>query len=113
MYHFFVMHRNSQVAEVQVSDDHKAVKIRKIIADSIIQPFSGKDMSINRVYSFLKSRCYEDGYAGLKEVLEKAGLKDNNPWDWNRISHGVMWQDDIWIRFIGENINWEDVRWKK
>lgn len=61
MYNFTVMHKNDMVARVFVSDNHKEVKIEKLVPDSIIQPFGGNDLSINRVYSFLKSRCYEDG----------------------------------------------------
>lgn len=57
MYCFTVMHRNTPLADVSVSDDHKLVSINKLVADSIIQPFGGNDLSLNRVYRFLKSRC--------------------------------------------------------
>lgn len=113
MYNFTVMHRNEQVARVQISDDHRTVRVDKLVPDSIIQPFGGDDLSINRVYNFLKSRCYEDGRADLQEILRQAGLKDNNPWEWNRITHGVTWDDYLWIKFEGEEISWEDVRWRK
>lgn len=113
MYSFTVMHQNKPVARVQISDDHRAVRIDKLVPDSIIQPFGGNDLSIHRVYHFLKSRCYEDGRDDLPEILRQAGLQDNNPWEWNRITHGVTWEDDLWIRFEGEEIGWEDVRWRR
>lgn len=113
MYNFTVMHQNEPVARVEISDDHKDTKIEKIIPDSVFQPFGGNDLSPERVYQFLKSRCYEDGRADLKDILEQAGLKENNPWEWNRITHGVVWEDDLWIRFDGEEIDWENVRWRK
>lgn len=113
MYNFTVMHQNEQVARVQVSDDHRTVRVDKLVPDSIIQPFGGNDLSINRIYNFLKSRCYEDGRADLQEILCQAGLKDNNPWEWNRITHGVTWEDYLWIKFEGEEISWENVRWRK
>lgn len=37
-------------------------------------------------------------------------MENNNPWEWVRISHGVMFDDFLWIRFPGENLTWEDVK---
>lgn len=113
MYNFTVMHKDTPVANVSVSEDRKDVKIDKLIPDSIIQPFGGNDLSLNRIYEFLKSRCYEDGRADLKRILKQADLTENDPWKWNRITHGVMWEDELWLRFDNEIIKWEDVRWRR
>ncbi len=113
MYNFTVMYQNKAVAQVWISDDHKDVKVNKLVPDSIIQPFGGSDLSLNRIYCFLKSRCYEDGRSDLKDILKQANLSSNNPWEWNKITHGVMWEDQIWIKYEGENLCWEDVRWRK
>lgn len=113
MYNFTVMYENNPVAKVFVSENHKQVTIEKLVPDSIIQPFGGNNLSLERVYSFLKSRCYEDERDGLDEILKQANLASNNPWEWNKITHGVMWEDQFWIRFEGEGLLWEDVRWRK
>lgn len=113
MYNFTVMHMNMPVTKVNISDDRKVVSVEKLVPDSIIQPFGGNDLSINRVYEFLKSRCYEDNRADLKDILQQAELTSNDPWKWNKITHGVMWDDQIWIKFEGEELCWEDVRWRK
>ena len=55
MYCFTVMHRNTPLTDVSVY--HKLVSINKLVADSIIQSFGGNDLSLDRVYRFLKSRC--------------------------------------------------------
>ena len=65
---------------------------------------------MKRVYDFLKSRCYEDERADLKEILDQAGLKSNNPWKWARITHGVTYEDFFWIKFDGEILTWEEVK---
>lgn len=113
MYNFTVMHENNPVARVCISDDRKKITIDKLVPDSIVQPFGGDNLSLNRVYDFLKSRCYEDNRADLKEILEQAHLTSNDPWKWNKITHGVMWDDQIWIKFDGEDLCWEDVRWRR
>lgn len=107
---FTVMYKDEPVTEVYLSDDKKTVRIKKLIPDSIRQPFSGQKLDLERVYNFLKGRCYEDGRADLPEILKQAGLSENNPWKWCRISHGVTYEDFFWIRFEDEDIQWKDVR---
>lgn len=107
---FTVMCLNQPVAEVKVSDDKKQVEIQKLIPDSILQPFCGKKLDTERVYQFLKGRCYEDDRADLKEILEQAGMMNNNPWEWVRITHGVTFEDTFWVRFPGETLTWEEVK---
>lgn len=113
MYNFTVLHKNDPVANVYISDDHKQVKIEKLVPDSVIQPFGGNNLSLDRVYTFLKSRCYEDDREDLDEILRQANMTSNNPWEWNKVTHGVMWDDQLWIKFEGEDLCWEDVRWRK
>ena len=112
-YDFTVLNKNTPVASVYVSEDHKQVIIEKLVPDGIIQPFNGNKLDLERVYNFLKDRCYEDTFAGLDEVLEMQNMKSNNPWEWNRKTHGVTWEDFFWIKFDGEELCWEDVRWKR
>lgn len=107
---FTVMHMNEPVAVVELSEDKRRVDIRKLVPDSVRQPFSGNKLDLERVYSFLKSRCYEDGRSDLAKILDQAGLSYNNPWEWIKITHGVTYEDLFWIRFPGETILWEDVK---
>lgn len=112
-YDFTVLHKDTPVANVYISDDHKHVTIDKLVPDGMTQPFNGDKLDLERVYSFLKDRCYEDSFAGLEEVLEIQDMTSNNPWEWNRKTHGVTWEDFFWIKFEDEELSWEDVRWKR
>lgn len=111
-YNFMVMYKNEDVAFVHVSADHKEVSIKKIMPDGMKQVFNGNKLDLERVYSFLKDRCFEDGYTDLENVLAKVGMISNNPWEWNRKTHGVTWEDYFWVKFEGEDIVWEDVKWR-
>ncbi len=110
MIEFTVMCMDQPVANVKISDDKKKVDIEKLIPDSILQPFSGTKLDMERVYQFLKGRCYEDGRADLKKILTQADMKDNNPWEWAKITHGITYEDTYWIRFPGETLTWQEVR---
>lgn len=107
---FTVMCRDMPVAIVKISDNKKCAEIQKLVPDSLSQPFGGKKLDTERVYEFLKGRCYEDGRADLREILDQAGLSENNPWEWVRITHGVTYEDMFWVRFPGEELTWQDVR---
>lgn len=107
---FTVMHKNEPVAVVKITDDKRGVTIDKLIPDCIRQPFGGDRQDLERVYNFLKDRCYEDGRGDLPEILAQAGLESNNPWEWVKLSHGVTYEDFFWIRFPGEDLTWEDVK---
>lgn len=43
MYSFTVMHENTAVAEVNVSDDHKEVSVIKLVKDSMKEPEHSRD----------------------------------------------------------------------
>ena len=107
---FTVLHMDEPVAYVWVSEDHKQVKIDKLIPDCFKQPFCGDRLDIFRIYQFLKSRCYEDGRGDLKEILAQAEMTSNNPWEWVKHSHGVTYEDFWWVRFPGEQLTWENVK---
>lgn len=107
---YYIMHRDDVVTIVTLSKDRKTIKYEKLKRDGMLQPFSGDNLTVNRFYRFIKSRCYEDGRADLEEILHQAHLTSNNPYDFIRISHGVTYSDDFWIRFEYENISWKDVK---
>lgn len=104
------MHKDEPVAFVRLSEDKKQVDIQKLVPDSLKQPFCGNKLDLERVYNFLKDRCYEDGRSDLKDILKEAGLTYNNPWKWMKITHGVTYEDLFWIRFPGETLTWKDVK---
>ena len=111
-YHKFdVLSKNVVVAHVSVIGNN--VQIQKENVPIALQPFKRENCTIIDVYNFLKDRCFDDNREDLKEILESVGLTSNNPWEWNKISHGITADDFWWIRWDGETLSWEDVAWKK
>ncbi|WP_034466590.1 helix-turn-helix domain-containing protein [Butyrivibrio proteoclasticus] len=109
-YVYDVMNKDELVCVVELSKDRKKIRFDKKIPDGLSQPFCGEKLDLERFYSFLKSRCYEDGRADLKEILKQAHMTSNNPYEFIKLSHGVNYSDTFWIKMHDENLSWEDVR---
>jgi hypothetical protein len=101
------MHRNQKITDVNIDETEVAIKK---YTQGIWQPFHKDNPSLKDVYEFLEDRCYENGRVDLKDILALANLKENNPWEWIRLNHGVTYEDDLWICFDGEELMWEEVK---
>ena len=107
-YDFSVLFKNEIVADVHINTDSNETAIKRYVSGPK-QPFMCSRNDINYIYSFLESRCFENGRPDLHKILSAHGLKDNNPYLWCKKTHGVMFNDFWWIRFPNEPLTWEDV----
>ena len=72
--------------------------------------FMGKaDLTIDNVFLFLEDRCFEKGRADEQEQLESLGLERYDPESICRATHGIMCDDDFWIRFDDEDLTYKDI----
>lgn len=62
---------------------------------------------------WLKWRVFPSTRVNAKELLAKPGLNNYNRWAIVRKTHGVMADDEIWIRFKGETLKHRDVTLRK
>lgn len=107
---YHVMNKDELVCIVEMTPDRKQIHFNKIRQDGVGQPFSGDRLNLERFYSFLKSRCYEDGRGDLDRILKKAHLDSNDPYEFIKLSHGVTLSDNFWIKTSTENLSWKDVK---
>ena len=61
---------------------------------------------LNRI---LEMRCWDRRREDIDEILVHLGLKEYNPYEIVRKTHGVSWNDYIWFRFPGEKLTSRDV----
>lgn len=108
--HFYVMWKDEKTAEVEISEDRKDVRITKYSDDISKMPFGGDKLDLERVYNFIEGRYFERGRPDIMERLEDIGLTEYNPWEIIKKTHGVMWEDYLWVKFDGEELTWEDVK---
>lgn len=62
---------------------------------------------------WLKWRVFPETRANANELLASLGLSSYNRWAIVRKTHGVMADDEIWLRFKGEKLKHRDVTLRK
>lgn len=107
---YHIMHTDTPVIDIITEGKYKVIGYKKFVPDSPMQPFWGDNITPKRFYDFLKDRCYEDGRADLKDILEAHGMESNDPYEWCKRTHGVTYEDFFWLKIDEEDIEWKDVR---
>lgn len=106
-YDFDVMHKNQKIASVRFHNGE--LQVERFVS-GLLQVFPRENTDNEDIYSFLESRCYENGRPDLKEILAVAGMESNNPWQWCEKTHGIRHADYYWIKKPTEDVCWEDVK---
>ncbi|WP_239587169.1 hypothetical protein [Bacillus ectoiniformans] len=70
-------------------------------------------ITTEQMESWLKWRTFPPTRVNADELLQALGLNAFNRWGIVRKTHGVMADDEIWIRFEGEELNHKDVCLRK
>ena len=71
--------------------------------------FPNMTLSRYQASEVLKMRCWDPGRPDIRELLAACGLTKYVPLDIVRKTHGVSYNDFLWIKFPGENLRAEDV----
>lgn len=70
-------------------------------------------ITLEELEKWLKWRTFPPTRANAKELLESLGMQAFNRWGIVRKTHGVMADDEIWLRFKGETLTHRDVCLRK
>lgn len=108
LYTFDVMFKDELVATVKMNKD--SVTVDKFNNNPVIQPFFGGEITRKRIDEFLESRCFDRTRTDAKDILSALDLENYNYYSILSKTHGHMFHDCLWIKFPGENINWEEVK---
>lgn len=100
---FDVFNKTTHLAHVRVNDN--IVTAIAYTDDRIFTPFHLKNVTAEMVMRFLRNRCFESTRPDKDDILRILGLKQYSVLDIVRVTHGVMAEDYIWLRFDGEDVN--------
>ena len=89
VYDFSVLFKDELVADVHINTEKNESSIKRYLLGTK-QPFMCDRQDIFYIFGFLESRCFENARPDLKKILAAHGMTENNPYEWNRRTHGVM-----------------------
>lgn len=104
---FEVYWKDEITARVYVKD--KDVIVSRYTDNPLKQLFADRKMTRYQLGKIFELRCWEKDRADINEILKNLGLKEYNPYEIVRKTHGVSYNDYIWFRFPGEKIMSKDV----
>ncbi|WP_145411280.1 hypothetical protein [Paenibacillus xylanexedens] len=76
----------------------------------VFLPFPNKkNVLVGDVLNYFESRCFPRSRDHADKILQYLELKDYVPSDIVKKTHGVLYDDYVWIRFAGEELTCADV----
>lgn len=110
---FKLMLEDRVVADVVIHDD-RVMMCRCYTDTPYSQLFNPRrHNTFEDVMAVLKSRCWDEGRPDMDKLLQGVGLKEYNPLEIVKVTHGVSFNDMFWFKFEDEDISWGDVNPRK
>lgn len=106
-YSFEVFWRDEITARVSVKGSK--VHVSRYCSHPVKQLFAQENMTRYQLNKILEMRCFEKERGDIRQILEYLGLKEYNPQEMVKRTHGVSYNDYIWFRFPGEKLMAKDV----
>lgn len=106
-YSFEVFWRDEITARVSVKGSK--VHVSRYCSHPVKQLFAQENMTRYQLNKILEMRCFEKERGDIRQILNHLGLKEYNPQEMVKRTHGVSYNDYIWFRFPGEKLMAKDV----
>ena len=113
---FDVMFFDDVIASVDLKPNNGGLPYVKNYITGFNKQFSPEmegPISVEELEKWLKWRTFPPTRANADELLKALGLNAFNRWAIVRKTHGVMADDEIWLRFKGETFKHKDVCLRK
>lgn len=107
-YEFTIMNWDVPIMHVVMNLDSDYIETERLTEDKKYQIF-GFVPNKMQMFKFLEMRCFERTRPDMKKLLSLMGLNTYNPYEIVKKSHGFTYDDQIWIKFPGEDLTWKDV----
>lgn len=105
---FLLMWRDEVISSVSI--DNKSVHIDRYIIHPVKQIFYKDELSKFEFGEIIKHRCWDESRPDLLQLLNLIGLKEYNPYEICKKTHGKMAQDDTWFKFEGETLTYQNLK---
>ena len=85
------------------------VLIKRYIEHPVKQLFYSDKMDLFQLTEILRTRCWQEERADIDQILKKLGIEYYDPLEIVKRTHGISYNDFLWIQFGGEFLHWKDV----
>lgn len=103
---FDVMFENIKTAHVEVKNNQ--VMVQSFSDNPFMQPFQMKKPNMFHIHDFFVDRWFEPCRPDYQKLCDAVGVPSKNIYEIVRKTHGICYEDQLWVRFEGE----EDLEWE-
>lgn len=109
-YSIKVYNKEDLVCEIEVKGN--TVNFKNYTADILSLPFGVRDKAtIDDLEDFFEDRCFPKERVNCKSILNRLGLDCYEPELICRKTHGLQFDDFIWLQFSDEpQVCWNDIK---
>lgn len=107
---FDFLYMNMLCTSVKANFTTGVVERVDYVNEPILTVFGKLEPNIDNLLLFFQERVFPDTRPDTYDMLEFMGLKEYNPLDICKKTHGKCWEDEMWIRFKGEDLDWDTVK---
>lgn len=108
---FEVLEHDRVIAKVKLDYINQTVDFwQDDKVEPVFLPFPGKaKVSVGDVLDYFESRCVPRTRHHIDKILQSLGVQEYVPTDIVKKTHGVLYDDYVWIRFSDEELKCADV----
>ncbi len=107
---YILLKEDNEIAEYEISDNEKVkYKIITKYKEDMITPIH-RPLTINDIHYFFSTRVFQDKTPFTQTELSLLGLEKYNVYDIIRKTRGVTPYDTYWLRFDGDNCDYDKAR---
>ncbi|GHU92704.1 hypothetical protein FACS1894208_00370 [Clostridia bacterium] len=101
-------HESELLATIQVDFAANRVSVTNLSDKLFFIPFGvNTSPTMQDLYNYLEWRCFPRARANCKQLLSDMNLSAYDPLAICRVTHGRQHEDYVWLRFDGEQVDYE------
>lgn len=104
--------RDCLCSSVCVDYSKQEVVVVNYTDDIIDQAFGRSKVTVESIDEFFRERCFPETRVNCRQLLDDLGLKVFDAESIVRKTHGLMMDDEYWVKFEEDdyNINWDLIK---
>lgn len=107
---FEIYHKYELIADVYMDNINRTVRLNQYSKYKHLRMFMKDEITVDEVLDWIEERCFPKTRANCKEILSMLGLEVYDAIDIAKATHGLLMDDYIWIKWLGEDITYDEIK---